>query len=74
MASASCPSRYCSAATRPSSRPWRRQTTRHVAEEAPFASPFLEGAKSVQLADACYQSSRERRWIDFAGVNDLIPL
>jgi predicted dehydrogenase len=41
---------------------------RHVAEEAPFASPFLEGAKSVQLADACYQSSRERRWIDLPAL------
>jgi predicted dehydrogenase len=37
---------------------------RHVAEDAPFPSPFREGAKSVQLAEACYQSHRERRWID----------
>ena len=37
---------------------------RHVAEDAPFSSPFLEGAKSVQLAEACYQSNCERRWID----------
>jgi predicted dehydrogenase len=37
---------------------------RHVAEDAPFPSPFLEGAKSVQLADACYQSDRERRWVE----------
>jgi predicted dehydrogenase len=37
---------------------------RHVAEDAPFPSPFLEGAKSVQLAEACYQSNCERRWID----------
>jgi predicted dehydrogenase len=37
---------------------------RHVAEDTPFPSPFLEGAKSVQLAEACYESSRERRWID----------
>jgi predicted dehydrogenase len=37
---------------------------RHVAEEAPFPSPLLEGAKGVQLAEACHQSSRERRWID----------
>jgi predicted dehydrogenase len=37
---------------------------RHVVEDAPFPSPFLEGAKSVQLAGACYQSHRERRWID----------
>jgi predicted dehydrogenase len=37
---------------------------KHVAEDAPFPSPFREGAKSVQLAEACYQSNRERRWID----------
>ena len=37
---------------------------RHVAEDAPFPSPLLEGAKSVQLAEACYQSHRERRWVD----------
>ncbi|MBV9016575.1 MAG: Gfo/Idh/MocA family oxidoreductase [Alphaproteobacteria bacterium] len=37
---------------------------RHVAEDAPFPAPLLEGAKSVQLAEACYGSHRERRWID----------
>jgi predicted dehydrogenase len=37
---------------------------KHVAEDAPFPSPFLEGAKSVQLAEACYESARERRWVD----------
>ena len=37
---------------------------RHVAEDAPFPAPLLEGAKSVQLAEACYQSQRERRWVD----------
>jgi predicted dehydrogenase len=37
---------------------------RHIAEGAPFPSPLLEGAKSVQLAEACHQSNRERRWID----------
>jgi predicted dehydrogenase len=37
---------------------------RHVVEDAPFASPLLEGAKGVQLAEACHQSHRERRWID----------
>jgi predicted dehydrogenase len=36
---------------------------RHVAEDAPFPAPLLEGAKSVQLAEACQQSDRERRWI-----------
>jgi predicted dehydrogenase len=37
---------------------------RHVAEDAPFPAPLLEGAKSVQLAEACYQSHRERRWVE----------
>jgi predicted dehydrogenase len=37
---------------------------RHVAEDAPFPAPLIEGAKSVQLADACYESHRERRWVD----------
>jgi predicted dehydrogenase len=36
---------------------------RHVAEEGPFPSPLIEGAKGVQLAEACHQSHRERRWI-----------
>ncbi|HEX5318610.1 MAG TPA: Gfo/Idh/MocA family oxidoreductase [Stellaceae bacterium] len=36
---------------------------RHVAEDGPFPSPLLEGAKSVQLAEACYRSDRERRWV-----------
>jgi predicted dehydrogenase len=37
---------------------------RHVADDAPFPAPLIEGAKSVQLAEACYQSHRERRWVD----------
>jgi predicted dehydrogenase len=37
---------------------------RHVAEDGPFPSPLIEGAKGVQLAEACHQSHRERRWID----------
>ena len=41
---------------------------RHVAEEAPFPAPLLEGAKSVQLADACYRSHRERRWVDLPAL------
>jgi predicted dehydrogenase len=41
---------------------------RHLAEDAPFPSPLIEGAKSVQLAEACYLSDRERRWVD------LVPL
>ncbi len=39
---------------------------RHVAEDAPFPAPLIEGAKSVQLAEACHQSHRERRWIDLS--------
>jgi predicted dehydrogenase len=35
----------------------------HVAAGAAFASPFIEGAKDVQLAEASYRSDRERRWI-----------
>ncbi len=34
---------------------------RHVAEDGAFPSPLIEGAKTVQLAEACYQSHRERR-------------
>ncbi|HTV43765.1 MAG TPA: Gfo/Idh/MocA family oxidoreductase [Stellaceae bacterium] len=37
---------------------------RHVAGEEPFPSPLIEGAKGVQLAEACHRSDRERRWID----------
>jgi predicted dehydrogenase len=37
---------------------------RHVAEDAPFPAPLIEGAKSVQLAEACYRSHRERSWVD----------
>jgi predicted dehydrogenase len=39
---------------------------RHVVEDRPFPSPLIEGAKGVQLAEACHQSDRERRWIDLA--------
>jgi predicted dehydrogenase len=41
---------------------------RHVAEGAPFPAPLLEGARSVQLAEACYQSHRERRWVDLPSL------
>jgi predicted dehydrogenase len=37
---------------------------RHVAEDGPFPSPLIEGAKGVQFAELAYQSHRERRWID----------
>jgi predicted dehydrogenase len=41
---------------------------KHVAEDAPFASSLLEGAKGVQLAEACYQSNRERRRVDLPAL------
>ena len=37
---------------------------RHVTENGPFPSPLIEGAKGVQLAEACHRSHHERRWID----------
>ncbi len=37
---------------------------RHVAEGSPFPSPLIEGAKGIQLVDACYRSHGERRWVD----------
>lgn len=41
---------------------------RHVAEDAPFPAPLIEGAKSVQLAEACYRSHHERRWVDLPAL------
>ena len=40
------------------------QFLRHVAQGDALRSPLLEGAKDVQLTELCYQSDRERRWID----------
>jgi predicted dehydrogenase len=40
------------------------QFLRHVADGEPLRSTALEGAKDVQLTELCYQSDRERRWID----------
>ena len=40
------------------------QFLRHVLEDAPFAYTLSEGAKGVQLAEAGYESARERRWVD----------
>ncbi|MGL4309823.1 MAG: Gfo/Idh/MocA family protein [Paracoccaceae bacterium] len=42
------------------------QFLRHVLEDAPWNYTLLEGAKGVQLAEAGYQSARERRWVDLA--------
>ncbi len=37
---------------------------RHVVEDKPTTAPLLQGAKHLQLADACLQSAKERRWVD----------
>ncbi len=42
---------------------------RHVAEDGPFPSPLLEGAKGVQLAAACHRSHNERCWITLDKLN-----
>src|SRR5436190_10074334 len=42
---------------------------RHVAQAAPFPAPRPEGRKSVQLAEACYRSHRERRWVELEPLN-----
>ncbi|SLN61096.1 Gfo/Idh/MocA family protein [Roseisalinus antarcticus] len=44
------------------------QFLRHVAEDGPWSYTLVEGAKGVQLAEAGYQSTKERRWID---IEDL---
>ena len=44
------------------------QFLRHVADDEPLRSTLLEGAKDVQLTEACYRSDRERRWIDIPAL------
>jgi predicted dehydrogenase len=41
---------------------------RHVAQDDPLTSPLIEGARDVQLTEACYRSDRERRWIDIPAL------
>ncbi len=41
---------------------------RNIVEGAPFPAPLMEGAKSVQLAEACHRSNRERRWVELASL------
>jgi predicted dehydrogenase len=40
------------------------QFLRHILEDGPWSYTLTEGAKGVQLAEAGYQSARERRWVD----------
>ena len=44
------------------------QFLRHVVEDAPFSYTLEEGAKGVQLAQAGYESSKNRCWVD---IEDL---
>ena len=44
------------------------QFLRHVLEDAPWHYTLAEGAKGVQLAEAGYQSARERRWVDLGDL------
>lgn len=44
------------------------QFLRYVVEDGDWSYTLAEGAKGVQLAQAGYQSSKERRWID---IEDL---
>ena len=37
---------------------------KHVADDAPFPSPLLEGAKGVQLAEKGLESWQKRAWVD----------
>lgn len=37
---------------------------RHVVADAPFASTLAAGVRDVQLAEACYRSSAELRWVE----------
>jgi predicted dehydrogenase len=37
---------------------------RHVAEDAPYLPTLVEGARAVQLAELCYRSHAEGRWLD----------
>jgi len=48
---------------------WER-FLRHIAADAPLTSDLAAGIRDVQLAEACYRSAAERKWIaldDIAG-------
>lgn len=45
------------------------QFLRYVVEDGPWSYTLEEGAKGVQLAEAGYQSSKERRWVDLEDLN-----
>jgi predicted dehydrogenase len=41
---------------------------RHVADDAPLASDLTAGIRDVQLAEACYRSVAERKWVSLDGI------
>ena len=45
------------------------QFLRHDVEDAPFSYTFAEGAKGVQLAQAGYESSKNRQWVDLEDLD-----
>ena len=45
------------------------QFLRHVVEDAPFSYTFAEGAKGVQLAQAGYESSKNRQWVELEDLD-----
>jgi predicted dehydrogenase len=47
------------------------QFLRHVAQGELLRSSMLEGARDVQLTELCYQSDRERRWIDVPSLQGV---
>ena len=38
---------------------------RHVANDAPLTNDLRAGIRDVQLAEACYRSATERKWVSF---------
>ena len=43
---------------------------RHVADDAPLTNDFAAGVRDVQLAQACYRSLAERKWVSLDEITD----
>jgi predicted dehydrogenase len=43
---------------------------RHVADDAPLTNDFAAGLRDVQLAQACYRSLAERKWVSVDEIID----
>ena len=44
---------------------------RHVADDAPLTNDFAAGVRDVQLAQACYRSLAERKWVSLDEITGL---